>query len=86
VQCGIQSYVFYGIPQQSNLDTVIASMVEMGLGECDIFSPLSEPAEILEKPGDRPELPAAARPTFAHRREELAKWRKMAPLDDFTGT
>jgi sugar phosphate isomerase/epimerase len=42
IQFGLQSYIFtrIGLPQESLVDTVIASMVECGLGECDFYAPL----------------------------------------------
>jgi len=45
VRFGLQSYVFsnLGLPRDSVLDAVIASMVEAGLGECDLFGPLIAP-------------------------------------------
>ena len=45
IQFGLQSYIFtrIGLPQESLVDTVIASMVECGLGECDFFAPLVAP-------------------------------------------
>jgi sugar phosphate isomerase/epimerase len=45
VQFGLQSYVFsgLGLPQESILDVVVDSMVESGLGECDLFAPLLDP-------------------------------------------
>jgi sugar phosphate isomerase/epimerase len=91
VQFGLQSYVFsmVGLPQDSILDVVVKSMVESGLGECDIYLPLLEPAEISDRaraggpggPGATvpPEI-AAAR---AQARQELAKWRMSVSLDYF---
>ena len=45
IQFGLQSYIFtrIGLPQESLVDTVIASMVECGLGECDFYAPLVAP-------------------------------------------
>ncbi len=70
VQFGLQTYVFSGIglPQESILDVVVKSMVESGLGECDLFAPLVTPAEISAR------TPA---------REEIAKWRMSVSLDYF---
>lgn len=91
VQFGLQSYVFsmLGLPQAGILDVVVKSMVESGLGECDLYAPLVEPAEISDRirasgPGGpgatvSPEV-AAAR---AQAREELAKWRMSVSLDYF---
>jgi sugar phosphate isomerase/epimerase len=48
VQFGLQSYVFsmLGLPQDGILDVVVKSMVESGLGECDLYAPLVEPAAV----------------------------------------
>jgi sugar phosphate isomerase/epimerase len=42
IQFGLQSYIFtrIGLPQEGLVDTVIASMAECGLGECDFYAPL----------------------------------------------
>jgi sugar phosphate isomerase/epimerase len=42
IQFGLQSYVFSraGLPQEGLVDRVIASMVESGLGEIDLFGPV----------------------------------------------
>ncbi len=42
IQFGLQSYIFTGIglPQDSLVDVVIASMAETGLGECDLYAPV----------------------------------------------
>jgi len=81
VQFGLQSYIFSGIglPPDGILDLVIKSMVECGLGECDLFAPLVEPSQLWER--IRAGGPAAR--TQAH--EELAQWRMTVPLDHFRG-
>ncbi len=91
VQFGLQSYIFSGIglPQDGILDLVIKSMVESGLGECDLFAPLVEPPQLWERiragaptqPGEpvRPEAVAAR----TQAREELTKWRMTVSLDHF---
>ena len=73
VQFGLQSYIFtvIGLPQEGILDLVIRSMVESGLGECELYAPLVEPAQFWN---------AAAR---AQGRDELAKWRMSVSLDYF---
>jgi sugar phosphate isomerase/epimerase len=50
IQFGLQSYIFtrIGLPQESLVDTVIASMVECGLGECDFYAALVEPGASLD--------------------------------------
>src|SRR5580704_15660683 len=51
IQFGLQSYIFTraGLPQESLVETVIASMVECGLGECDFYAPLVDPATSLDQ-------------------------------------
>jgi sugar phosphate isomerase/epimerase len=51
IQFGLQSYIFtrIGLPQERLVDTVIASMVETGLGECDFYAPLVDPSTSLEQ-------------------------------------
>jgi sugar phosphate isomerase/epimerase len=51
IQFGLQSYIFTraGLPQEGLVDTVIASMVETGLGECDFYAQLVDPATSLEQ-------------------------------------
>jgi hypothetical protein len=91
MQFGLQSYVFSGIglPQDGILDVVIQSMVESGLGECDLYAPLVEPAQYWDRiraggpagPGATvPPQVAAAR---VQARKELAKWRMSVSLDYF---
>ena len=89
VQFGLQSYVFTGIglPQDGLVDTVIASMVESRLGECDLYAPLVEPAQFWDRiraggpaaPGTP--VPPEAASARAQAREELAKWRTSVSLD-----
>jgi len=89
VQFGLQTYVFtlVGLPQEGILDVVIKSMVESGLGECDLFAPLTEPAEIRSRmaAGGAPGPGAAATPEVAaartQARADLAKWRASVSLD-----
>jgi sugar phosphate isomerase/epimerase len=75
VQFGLQSYIFSGIglPHDSILDLTIKTMVGCGLGECDLFAPLVEPAQFRER----------IRAGDEHAREELARWRKTVPLGYF---
>jgi sugar phosphate isomerase/epimerase len=91
VQLGLQSYIFSGIglPHHGILDLVIKSMVECGLGECDLYAPLVEPAHLWERiraggsvrPEDQVTPQVAAARTQA--REELAKWRMTVSLGHF---
>jgi len=82
VQFGLQSYVFsLSGSRVGILDTVVQSMVESGLGECEIYGPLIEPGEL----SDRMRAPQASPDDRARARDELAKWRASAPLDTFQG-
>jgi sugar phosphate isomerase/epimerase len=80
VQFGLQSYIFTGIglPQEGLVEVVIRSMAETGLGECDLYAPLVEPAQFSDR--IRGADSAAAR---AQAREELAWWRATVSLDYF---
>jgi sugar phosphate isomerase/epimerase len=80
VQFGLQSYIFTGIglPQEGLVEVVIRSMAETGLGECDLYAPLVEPAQFSDR--IRGADSAAAR---AQAREELARWRATVSLDYF---
>jgi sugar phosphate isomerase/epimerase len=51
IQFGLQTYIFtrIGLPPESLVDTVIASMVESGLGECDFFAQMVDPALLPEQ-------------------------------------
>ena len=46
IQFGLQTYIFtrIGLPQQGLVDAVIASMIDSGLGECDFYAQLVDPA------------------------------------------
>jgi sugar phosphate isomerase/epimerase len=91
VQFGLQSYIFtvIGLPYDGLLDLAIKSMVESGLGECDLYAPLVEPADLWERiragaparPGEQVTAQAAA--ARAQAREELAKWRMTVSLGHF---
>ena len=64
IQFGLQSYSFNGLPLEGILDVIVKSMVETGLGECEIWSPLIEPAEFstrMRAPNATPEERAQAR-------------------------
>ncbi len=91
VQFGLQSYIFTGIglPQDGLLDMVVNSMVESGLGECDLNAPVVEPAQFWDRiRAGGPAGPAATVPpevaaARAQAREELSKWRMTVSLDYF---
>ncbi len=89
LQFGLQSYVFswIGLPHETQLDVVIRSMVESGLGECDLFAPLVEPADLWERihagPGSGQAVPPEIAADRARAREELAQWRRSVSPDHF---
>lgn len=92
IEFGVNSYVFsgLGLPPDTLLDVVIASMVESGLGNCGLFGPLIQPPDILERinagPGGRgAEIPPDVAAARAKAREELAQWHLTVPLDYFRG-
>jgi len=64
-------------------------MIESGLGECDLYAPLVEPAQLWDRiRAGGPAVPGAAVPpevtaARAQAREELAKWRMSVSLDYF---
>ena len=82
VQFGLQTYVFsLSGPRTGILDTVVQSMVESGLGECEAYGPILEPGEL----SDRSRSQQASAEDRAQARDELTKWRASAPLGYFQG-
>lgn len=88
IRFGLGSHVFSGtgLPRDGIVDAMIQTMVECGLGECDLDAPAIEPGvywERIQSGGGggavSPEV-AAAR---AQAREELARWRMSVSLDYF---
>lgn len=82
VQFGLQTYVFtLSGPRTGILDTVVQSMVECGLGECEAYGPVLEPGDLT----DRMRSQQASAEDRAQAREDLAKWRASVPLDFYQG-
>ena len=84
VQFGLVTYVFSlpgSGPRATVLDTVIQTMVDCGLGECEAFSPLLEPGDLSEK--SRSQTASAEERTQA--RDELTKWRASVGVDYYEG-
>jgi sugar phosphate isomerase/epimerase len=79
IQFGLQSYSFNGLPLDGILDVIIKCMSETGLGECEIWSPLIEPAEFSAR--SRSQTATAEERTQA--RAEIARWRATVSLDYF---
>jgi sugar phosphate isomerase/epimerase len=68
VQLGTQTYSFRDRP----LDAAIRAMVEIGLGDCELYSPHVEPGAMGGGSGQTPESRAA-----------LRKWRLSVSMDEF---
>ena len=75
VRIGVQSYSFRTLP----LDDAIKAMVDIGIGECELFSGHVEPRP-ASAPGGPGGQDQAAREAA---REELRKWRLTVPMDHF---
>ncbi len=78
IQFGLQSYIFsmLGLPQDQIVDAVIQSMVQCQLGECDLYAPVTEPAQFWDRIRAGGDGSAAAR-------EELGRWRTSVSLDHY---
>jgi len=70
VQLGVQTYSFRDLPHDGIIDTVIKAMTDIGLGECELHSPMVEPAGTDGGPRGKQNDPARQKA-----REELRKWR-----------
>lgn len=90
VRIGLQTYVFtahVNPPHRQLADTAIQSMVDSGIGECDLFAPIIEPVEIWGKllplmfRASGGPLPPDAAAELATHREELVRWRASVSLD-----
>jgi sugar phosphate isomerase/epimerase len=82
VQFGLQTYVFtLSGPRTGILDTVIQSMVDCGLGECEAYAPVLEPGDL----SDRSRSQTASAEDRAQARDELTKWRASVPLEYYQG-
>jgi sugar phosphate isomerase/epimerase len=80
VQLGVQTYSFRGLPRTpggDQTDALIAAMRECGLTECELWSPMIEPASTAGR-GATPEQSQKAR-------EDLRRWRVEMPLAHFQG-
>lgn len=80
VQLGVQTYSFRGLPRTpggDQSDVIIAAMKECGLTECELWSPMIEPAPAAGR-GATPDQQRQAR-------EDLRTWRVRTPLAHFQG-
>ncbi len=81
VQLGVQTYSFRQLPRTpggDQTDAIVAAMTECGLTECELWSPMIEPA--LPIAGRRPTAEEAQTA-----RDELRRWRVETPLSHFEG-
>lgn len=88
VRLGVQTYSFRDM--EGGIDVVIKAMTDIGLGECELFSPQVEPgqmramrARLAEGPGPATKTGRPASDPAA--REELRKWRTSVSMDYFKG-
>ena len=78
VLLGAQSYSFRDLPRGASgdaIDAVIRAMVDVGLGDCELWAPQLEPQFGA---GGRGDAPARAKA-----RDDLRAWRLSTPLDHF---
>lgn len=81
VRLGVQTYSFRQLPRTpggDQSDAIIAAMMECGLTECELWSPMIEPASPVAGRRPTPEESQKAR-------EDLRRWRVDTPLDHFRG-
>src|SRR5688572_20781085 len=72
VTLGAQTYSFRQLPRPAGADmsdVIIQAFTECGLRDCELWSPMLEPAAV---------------PPAKMSREEIRKWRLETPLDHFT--
>ena len=84
VRVGAQSYSFRGLPRPAGADltdALVAAYTEVGLGDCELWSPQIEPVASAAGRGNTPEA-AQAR---AQARDALRTFRIATPLDHFRG-
>ncbi|MDP6579119.1 MAG: TIM barrel protein [Vicinamibacterales bacterium] len=77
VQVGVQTYSFRALPRTPGGDqseAIIQAMTACGLGDCELWSPMLEPARVGGDAG--PEARQRAR-------DELRRWRVETPLAHF---
>ena len=78
VKVGVQTYSFRALPRTPGGDqseAIIQAMTSCRLGDCDLWSPMLEPASMAGR-GASPEARRQAR-------DELRRWRVETPLTHF---
>jgi len=79
VRLGVQTYSFRDLPRPATsdaVDVVVKAIADAGLGECELWSPQTEPKFRGRARPRRVRLSQRAR-------EDLGKWRLETPLDHF---
>jgi hypothetical protein len=80
VSVGTISYCFRSIPRPvagDYMDTLIDAFQQTSIGLCELESARVEPEPAIAGGG---RVPAAIKPEYTKRREELRQWRLNAPL------
>ncbi len=49
VAIGLAGFSLFALPRQGILDATVEAMVEIGIGDCELFAPQTEPAELSER-------------------------------------
>ncbi len=87
VRLGAQSYSFRDLPREPGGDAVnavIKAFTEVGLGDCELWSPQVEPQFGPATGRGTPTTPEAQR-AREKARADLLNWRLQTPLDHFRG-
>jgi hypothetical protein len=90
VHIGLQTYSLRTVPHDGAIDTIINAMKDVGLGECELFSPQVEPAQPSfvnggrGPGGGRAPLTPEQQATQKAAADALTKWRLTVPMNYFT--
>jgi sugar phosphate isomerase/epimerase len=87
VRLGAQSYSFRDLPRTPGgdaVDAIVAAFTQVGLGECELWSPQIEPAlPAGARDANGAQQANTAQQARAKARDELRRWRLETPLDHF---
>ena len=87
VRIGAQSYSFRELPREPGGDAVnalVAAYTEVGLGDCELWSPQVEP-RLGPQPGRGAPTTPEAQQAREKARADLRKWRVDTPIEHFRG-
>ena len=73
VQLGVHTFSFSTLPHEGILDSIVACMVDAGIGECILRAQDIEPGELWDQVRTAP----------VEARQKLGRWRMSAPFDYF---